>query len=201
MVTVALTHVPQEGPLLQHLVSLVAMPVWLGGIWLSNCWWVCILKKKSPQGAHPTVELTSRGNTISAITHVPFFCKGRARGSLSFRLLTHTRFTLAFFRSSDVDVIWRLRCTSSVTWLASASCGLRQPTGCRSGPERAERWVCSTRTPSTDSFSTSACLAAPLTAPSNCAGSLWHRRKKRCPCSLSSSKWEWICKEWGKREA
>ncbi len=62
VVTIALTHVLQEGPLLQLLVSLTflcgPMSIWLGGILLSTSVATadeCALwKKNSPQGAHPT---------------------------------------------------------------------------------------------------------------------------------------------------
>ncbi len=62
MVTIAVTYVPQEGPLLQHLVSLGApfcgdqsQSDWVRSDFLHQSQLLMILQfeKKLPQGAHP----------------------------------------------------------------------------------------------------------------------------------------------------
>ncbi len=69
VVSIALTHILQEGPLLQRLVSLGAsfcvdqcQSDWVGSYFLHQLQLLMSVhfEKKSPQGAHPNVQCTCK---------------------------------------------------------------------------------------------------------------------------------------------
>ena len=129
--TVGLTHVLQEGPLVQHLVSLVAPSVWTNGSLIGwdlffyisrNCWWVCILKKKlRPKG--PTLVCTwVLGGPTETIT----LREGLAK-------LLPWQFTITFLKdiSGQVHYNATLECYHGTTVLGNEmkSCITQLPAG------------------------------------------------------------------------